>query len=89
MARRISEIARQNGLEPEPAAVTQLEIALDTAHEDSIAPFWSVLLTAARTTKYMTRSSTPPAGSRACGSRAPRTTRLPQRWHFDLWLAPT
>src|SRR5262245_34079702 len=31
MARKISEIARQKGLEPEPTAVTQLEIALDTA----------------------------------------------------------
>jgi len=25
--------------------VAQLEIALDTAHEDGVAPFWSVLLT--------------------------------------------
>jgi len=45
MARKISEIARENGLKPEPAAVTQLEIALDTAHINRVAPFWSVLLT--------------------------------------------
>ncbi len=45
MARRISEIARENGLEPAPTVVTELEIALDTAHEDSVAPFWSILLT--------------------------------------------
>lgn len=44
LARRISEIAREHGLAPEPTAVTQLEIALDTAHEDVIGPFWSVLL---------------------------------------------
>jgi 4a-hydroxytetrahydrobiopterin dehydratase len=45
MARQISQIARQNALEPEPAAVAQLEIALDIADEDGVAPFWSVLLT--------------------------------------------
>ncbi|WP_049822888.1 4a-hydroxytetrahydrobiopterin dehydratase, partial [Arthrobacter sp. H41] len=45
MARRISGIAREIGLEPEPSTVAQLEIALDTAHEEEVAPFWSVLLT--------------------------------------------
>ena len=45
LAHRISDIARQHGLEPQPAAVTQLELALDTAHEDGVAPFWSVLFT--------------------------------------------
>jgi 4a-hydroxytetrahydrobiopterin dehydratase len=45
MARKISEIAHEKGLAPEPGSVTQLEIALDTAHEDRISPFWSVLLT--------------------------------------------
>ena len=45
MARKITEIARANGLKPELAAVTQLEIALDTAHVNRVAQFWSVLLT--------------------------------------------
>src|ERR1700733_11019794 len=36
MARRITEIARQQGLEPEPAAVTQLELALDAADQNSV-----------------------------------------------------
>ena len=45
MARTISEIAKVVGLKPDPASVSQLEIALDTAHEDLVSPFWSVLLT--------------------------------------------
>jgi len=44
-AEKISEIARKQGLTPEPATVTQLEVALDTANEDRVGPFWSVLLT--------------------------------------------
>jgi len=44
-AEKISEIDRQRGLTPEPATVTQLEVALDTANEDRVGPFWSVLFT--------------------------------------------
>jgi 4a-hydroxytetrahydrobiopterin dehydratase len=89
LARRVSEIAREQGLEPEPTAVSQLEIALDTAHEDAVAPFWAVLLTGS-------------PESRIYDSVFDRSGRVPsvwfqgtdehqpprQRWHFDLWLAP-
>jgi 4a-hydroxytetrahydrobiopterin dehydratase len=89
LARKISEIARRQGLEPDPAAVTQLEIALDTPNEDRVSPFWSVLLTGS-------------PGNRIYDSVFDPTNRVPglwfqhtdqhetprQRWHFDLWLAP-
>lgn len=89
LAKKISQIARQQGLTPEPAAVAQLEIALDTAHEDRVAPFWSVLLTGS-------------ADNMIYGSVLDPASRVPnvwfqdtdehqtprQRWHFDLWLAP-
>jgi len=88
MARRISEIARQHGLQPAPTAVTQLEIALDTAHEDGVGPFWSVLLTG-RPDSKMYDSIFDPTG-RVPGlwfqeAEDHQTSR--QRWHFDLWLA--
>lgn len=89
MARKISEIARQNGLDPAPAAVTQLEIALDTAHEDSIAPFWSVLLTGSPDNKTYDSIFDPTdrvPGLWFQGTEDHETPR--QRWHFDLWLAP-
>ena len=89
LAEKISQIARQQGLTPEPAAVAQLEIALDTANEDRIAPFWSVLLTGSPGNKIYDSVFDP-------ASRVPNlwfqgTDEHPtprQRWHFDLWLAP-
>ncbi len=89
LARTISEIARQQGLASEPAAVAQLEIALDTADENGVAPFWSALLTGSPDNKIYD-SVFDPAGRvpnlwfQATGEH--ETPR--QRWHFDLWLAP-
>jgi 4a-hydroxytetrahydrobiopterin dehydratase len=45
LARRISEIARAQGLQADPASITAIELALDTAHADQVAPVWSALLT--------------------------------------------
>ncbi len=89
LARRISQIAREKGLEPEPAAVTQLEIALDTAHVNGVAPFWSVLLTGSPDNTVYDSVFDP--ASRVPGlwfqdTDEHETPR--QRWHFDLWLAP-
>jgi 4a-hydroxytetrahydrobiopterin dehydratase len=89
LAEKISQIARQQGLTPEPAVVAQLEIALDTANEDRVAPFWSVLLTGSPDNKIYDSVFDPT-------SRVPNlwfqgTDERPtprQRWHFDLWLAP-
>lgn len=89
LARRISEIAGQHGLAPQPTAVAQLELALDTAHEAELGPFWSVLLTGK-------------AGNKVDDTVLDPTGRVPnlwfqgtgehesprQRWHLDLWLAP-
>lgn len=45
LARRISEIAREQGIGAEPSAVAQLELALDTADLAAVGPFWAALLT--------------------------------------------
>lgn len=45
LARRISEIAREQGVDAEPAAVTEVELALDTATVAEQGPFWAALLT--------------------------------------------
>lgn len=89
MAQQISEIARQQGLEPEPAAVAQLEIALDTANEDGVGPFWSVVLTGSPGNKIYDSVFDPTnrvPGLWFQGTSEHETPR--QRWHFDLWLAP-
>ena len=89
MAARISEIAREHGLDSEPAAVAQLEIALDTAHEQTVSVFWAVLLTGSPDSKVYDSVFDPTGrvpGLWFQGTDEHETPR--QRWHFDLWLAP-
>lgn len=89
LARAITAIAQQQGLDSEPTTVTQLELALDTANEDSVAPFWSVLLTGSPDNKIYDSVFDPTGrvpGLWFQGTDEHETPR--QRWHFDLWLAP-
>jgi len=89
MARSISEIAKRLGLEPDPAAVTQLEIALDTAHEDHLSPFWSVLLTGSADNKIYDSIFDPSGRVPSLWFQSTdEHDAAHQRWHFDLWLAP-
>jgi 4a-hydroxytetrahydrobiopterin dehydratase len=89
MAWQISEIARQHGLTPEPAAVTQFEIALDTANENVVAPFWSVLLTGSPDNRIYDSVFDPTSRVPSLWFQGTDEHEPPrQRWHFDLWLAP-
>src|SRR5215207_8890938 len=45
MARRIGDVARRYGLRSDPSSITAIELALDTAHAEAVAPVWSALLT--------------------------------------------
>ncbi len=45
LARRITEIATDHDLDADPAAVSMIELGLDTAHSATIAPVWSALMT--------------------------------------------
>lgn len=45
LARRITEIAADHGLEADPASVSEMELGLDTANSATIAPVWAALLT--------------------------------------------
>ena len=45
LARRISDIAAEHGVEADPAAVSHIELGLDTARSATIAPVWAALLT--------------------------------------------
>jgi 4a-hydroxytetrahydrobiopterin dehydratase len=89
LARKISAIAERNDLKADPAAVTQLEIGLDTAHEDEIGPFWSVLLTGSPENKVSDSIFDPTGRLPAIWFQSTGDHETPrQRWHFDLWLAP-
>jgi 4a-hydroxytetrahydrobiopterin dehydratase len=87
LARRISEIAREQGIGAAPSAVTELELALDTADLAAVGPFWAALLTGspdARTENDVVD----PSGRMPLlwfqGTDAHETPR--QRFHVDVWV---
>jgi 4a-hydroxytetrahydrobiopterin dehydratase len=89
MAREISQIARQRGLEPEPAAVTQLELALDAPDQKRVGPFWAALLTGSTENEIYDSVFDPTGRVPSLWFQDTDEHQPPrQRWHFDLWLAP-
>ena len=45
LARRVTEIARGQGLQADPGSVSEVELGLDTAQSATVAPVWAALLT--------------------------------------------
>lgn len=87
LARRITQIARDLGIAGEPGAVTEVELALDTADLASVGPFWSALLTG-NTGSLSGNDVVDPAGRVPLlwfqDTDAHETPR--QRFHVDLWV---
>ena len=93
LARRITEVAADQGLRADPAAVSVIELGLDTSRSAVIAPVWAALLTGN-------------AGSQGHGSPSDEirdaTGRVPnlwfgdaddseparQRFHVEVYVAP-
>jgi pterin-4a-carbinolamine dehydratase len=69
LARRISSLAGELGIRAEPTAVTQFELALDTADLAAVGPFWAAVLTGS--TEWR-RDVCPTSGSRARIRTRPR-----------------
>ena len=89
MARTISEIARRQGLTPEPTGVTQIELALDTPDDARVAPFWSALLTGSPDNSIHDSVFDPTGRVPSVWFQDTEEHETPrQRWHFDLWLDP-
>lgn len=88
LARRISALAREREIPADPAVLTELELALDTASLAEVGPFWAALLTGS-------------PDSLAGDDVVDRRGRVPllwfqhtdahevprQRFHVDLWVA--
>lgn len=87
LARRISEIAGELDLSAEPAAVAEIELALDTADVAALGPFWAALLTG-DATAVDGDDVTDPQGRVPLlwfqHTDAHETPR--QRFHIDLWV---
>ena len=93
LAVRVSEIAAEQSVRADPASITTIELALDTADAARIAPMWAALLT----------GGTEARGRGTIGDDVRDATgRVPilwfqdtdehetprQRFHLDVWVAP-
>ena len=89
LATAVSALAAQQGLVAEPAEVTQVELALDTADDARLGPFWAAVLTGS-TENTVRDSVIDPAGRVPSmwfqGTEPHEPPR--QRWHLDVWVAP-
>ena len=87
LARRISDIAREQGIGAEPSVVAQLEFALDTAEVAGLGPFWAALLTGS-SDSLNDDDIVDPSGQLPLlwfqHTDAAETPR--QRFHIDLWV---
>lgn len=87
LARTISSIAREHGLTPQPEALAEVELALDTAALAAAGPFWAALLTG-DAGNVDGDDVVDPAGRVPLlwfqGTDAHDTPR--QRFHLDVWV---
>lgn len=90
LARRITAIAAEHGLTPDPSAVSVIELGLDTASSATIAPVWAALLTGDPASQGLGSPSD------EVRDRTGRTPNLwfgdaptePQRLHVEVYVAP-
>ena len=90
LARRISDLAREAGADAETSGLTEIELALDTAHDDAVAPFYVALLGA----ELRPGGPVDPSGQvpnlwfqtpDGEGPGLPEPA-VEQRWHLDVWV---
>jgi 4a-hydroxytetrahydrobiopterin dehydratase len=93
LARRITEIAADHGVDADPASVSMIELGLDTAHSATIAPVWSALLTG---TAEAQGHGSPSDEIRDATGRVPNLwfgdahehETPSQRFHIEVYVAP-
>jgi 4a-hydroxytetrahydrobiopterin dehydratase len=85
LARAISAVAAEAKLSLDPAAVSRLELALDTPSRESVRPFWAAVLAMPEAEDEVRdpADALPTVWFQPSGSEEPR-----QRWHLDVWVDP-
>ena len=87
LARRISEIAREQGVPAEPHAVATIELALDTADLAAVGPFWAALLTGDADSCQGDDVRDPTGRVPILWFQETDAHETPrQRFHIDVWL---
>jgi 4a-hydroxytetrahydrobiopterin dehydratase len=93
LARRITEIAADHGIEADPASVSMVELGLDTANSATIAPVWAALLTGNPEAQGYgsisdeIRDATGRVPNLWFGDADEHAT-LRQRFHIEVYVAP-
>ena len=93
LARRITDIAGAHRLDADPAAVSEVELGLDTERSATIAPVWAALLTGSSESQGR---GTPGDEVRDATGRVPNLwfgdadePKAPgQRFHVEVYVAP-
>ncbi len=89
LARLLSDVARRHEVTSVPGAVSQVELALDTADDATLGPFWAAVLVG-DADGIVSDTVFDPTGQLPSlwfqGTEPHEEPR--QRWHLDLWLAP-
>lgn len=87
LARAVSEIVAEAGLELSSAGVSRMELGLDTPAHEAVLPFWQAVLgaTASGADDEVRDSADgfPTIWFQRSGSDEPR-----QHWHWDVWVEP-
>ena len=87
LARRISEIAHEQEIPADPSAVTQVELALDTADLAAVGPFWAAVLTGSTDTLQGNDVRDPTGRVPILWFQHTDAHEPPrQRFHIDLWI---
>ena len=87
LARRISEIAQDQGVAADPHAVAEIELAPDTADLAAVGPFWAALLTGSTDALHGSDVVDPKGRVPLLWFQDTDHHRTPrQRFHVDLWL---
>ncbi|WP_392543456.1 VOC family protein [Oryzobacter telluris] len=90
VARAVSAVAREHGLEAEPHLVVQLELGLDTWSVPAQSRFWAALLTGDPDHHHAEGDVVDllPGLPQVWFQRTDAHETPRQRWHLDLWLDP-
>ena len=89
LARLLSDAARQHEVTSVPGEVTQVELALDTADEGRLGPFWAAVLTGDPDGVVADTVFDPTGQLPSMWFQGTEPHEVPrQRWHLDLSVAP-
>ncbi len=89
LARLLSKVATRHDVTSAPGEVLQVELALDTADDARLGPFWAALLAGDADAVVSDTVFDPTGQGPSMWFQQTEPHDVPrQRWHLDVWVAP-